>query len=225
MAKTLSEHRLRHIALVLVCMGCIVIPEGCRFPLSVKPAIQQSALSPVELKNYRNAVDVYTASDYKKAARQFESIREQTADPVMFRMALFGLACSRLMSADSIEEYQNALNLWDTWVKCAPLQRKSEDPLLFAPFIKEKMIFSPIARGAERTDSANAPAARLLSGSPGDMQRVKAQLEDAARSIDLRDKKIKELEKEISRLNDQINAFEKIDQKIQKKKSAIPSAD
>jgi hypothetical protein len=50
-------------------------------------------------------------------------------------------------------------------------------------------------------------------------------LDTAGQNLESRDKKIKTLEKEIERLNEQIKAFESIDQKIQKKKNAIPSAE
>lgn len=209
----------------LACLSLVMIASGCRFPF--KPSATRSDLSPLELKAYQDAVDVYNARDYKKSAHQFETIRETTANPKMSRMALYGLACSRLMSADSPDEYQQALSLWDTWLKCAPRQSSSENPILFAPVIREKMIFSQIPLGAEgAVDSQDQTApAWLLARANQQLQRIKKQLEEAGKSIDVRDKKIKALEKEISRLNEQISAFEKIDQKIQTKKNAIPSAD
>jgi hypothetical protein len=224
-ARSLLVTHSQRFIMGLVCLGLMMILGSCHFPF--KPSATRSGVSPVEFKKYLDAVYVYDARNYEKSANQFEAIREQTANPEMSRMALYGLACSRLMSADSPQEYQQALSLWDTWVKCAPRQGSSENPVLFAPVIKEKMIFSQIpldAEGAIDTHDQTAPA-WLLVRADQQLQRMKKQLEEASKCIDSRDKKIKALEKEISRLNEQINAFEKIDQKIQTKKNAIPSAD
>jgi hypothetical protein len=224
-ARSLLGKRSQRFFVGLVCLGLILITAGCRFPF--KPSATRSDVSPLELKKYRDAVDVYNSRDYEKSAHQFEAIREATANPEMSRMALYGLACSRLMSANSPQDYQQALGLWDTWVKCAPHQSRPENPVLFAPVIREKMIFSQIPLGAEGavdTREQTEPA-WLLARANQQLQRMKQQLEEACKNIDLRDKKIKALEKEISRLNEQISAFEKIDQKIQTKKNAIPSAE
>ncbi|RJQ66501.1 MAG: hypothetical protein C4519_25370 [Desulfobacteraceae bacterium] len=219
-----SKRYLQRLTIGLVCLGLIMVTGGCLFPFRERPAGPQAGSSPVELKNYIAAVDLYHTRDYEKSARQFESIREQTANPEMSRMALYGLTCSRLMSANTLEEYKEALNLWDSWMQYAVGHPNYENPALFAPVLKEKMIFSYVPVSSEGESDPRMPD-RLLAGANQELKRVKKQLDEAGKTIDLKDKKIKALEKEISRLNEQISAFEKIDEKIQKKKNAIPSAD
>ena len=59
---------------------------------------------------------------------------------------------------------------------------------------------------------------------PAGARYLKKKLAQSEKSSSQSEKKISELEKEIAKLKEQIHALETIDQKIQEKKSAIPSA-
>jgi peptidoglycan hydrolase CwlO-like protein len=65
----------------------------------------------------------------------------------------------------------------------------------------------------------------MLINAANELGRVKGKLAATERTALKRKKRIGELEKKIAELQRQIKALETIDQKIQKKKSAIPSAD
>jgi uncharacterized coiled-coil DUF342 family protein len=65
----------------------------------------------------------------------------------------------------------------------------------------------------------------LLIKSKQELDRLKVELEMAQKNLEKRQKKIQAQEKEIGELKGQIKALETIDQKIQKKKNAIPSTD
>jgi septal ring factor EnvC (AmiA/AmiB activator) len=113
-------------------------------------------------------------------------------------------------------------------VQCASREEERESPLLLAPLIQNKMLFSHIPLStADRTEAKEEPNIPrwFMVEANKELQRVKQQLADDQQRIAYRDKRIKELEKEIVRLKRKIKAFETIDQKIQKKKNAIPSAD
>ena len=58
-----------------------------------------------------------------------------------------------------------------------------------------------------------------------EIEYLKKQLVESEKAIKQRDQKIAKLEKQIAKLTKQMKALESIDQKIQKKKSSIPSAD
>jgi len=202
---------------------------GCRFPGQSRPVLEVGP-PPLELKKYDDALAVYLSGKYEPAAEKFAAIREQTTDPGMARMALFGLACSRLMTAEDPQSYHDALALWNAWVQCAKASNRQdrESPRLLAPVIQDKMLFSHIPLSA--TDSSDSDEGQtvprwLIVHANAELQRMKKQLADDQERLAYRDKKIETLEKEIARLNQQIKAFETIDQKIQKKKNAIPSAD
>ncbi|MFZ1985974.1 MAG: hypothetical protein WAU91_16265 [Desulfatitalea sp.] len=173
-------------------------------------------------------MNVYKAQAYDQAVNRFTAIREHTANPTMARMALFGIACSRLMLAETPKAYKDAVALWDTWVQCAPTQQEEENPTLLAPLVANKMIFSHIsfdAEGVAATEKAPSVPQWFVVRANQEIQRLKNQLDAAGQNVEARDKKIKTLEKEVERLNEQIKAFESIDQKIQKKKNAIPTAE
>ena len=211
------------------CLMAVTGLVGCRFPGLSRPVLEVGP-SPVEQKKYEDAVAVYQTAKYESAAEKFGAIREQTTDPIMARMALFGLACSRLMMAEDPQSYHDALALWNAWVQCASASNKQdrENPLLLAPLIQDKMLFSHISLSAgekaDIEDGQNIPRWFMVEANK-ELQRMKRQLADDQQRIAYRDKRIEILEKENMRLKKQIKAFETIDQKIQKKKNAIPSAD
>jgi hypothetical protein len=214
-----SGRFLQQLMILFLGSMLVMVTGGCRLPLLAKSApLSDVPLS--ELISYKDAVDIYEAGEYGKSALQFESIRKTTSSAVLSRMALFGLACSRMMSAETPETFQEALSLWEGWVQSAPPHRQDvENPALLTPLIRKKTIFS-----YGITQDRKLPT-WLLEMADQEMQNLRRQLEEAGRGIDARDKKIKTLEKEILRLNEQISAFETIDQKVQKRKHAIPSAE
>lgn len=227
--RRLTAYAVKPLFLVTLAVLLLVMlsTTGCRFPGQSRPVLEVGP-SPVELGKYNEAVAVYHAADYTSSAEMFTAIREQTTDPVMARMALFGLACSKLMTAEDPQSYHDALALWNAWVQCASREEERESPLLLAPVIQDKMLFSHIplggANSTETKEEQNIPRWFMVQANK-ELHRVKRQLADDQQRIAYRDKRIKELEKEIVRLKSKIKAFETIDQKIQKKKNAIPSAD
>jgi hypothetical protein len=221
MTAPLSRKLRQYLIIVLVGSMLAMVPAGCRFPFGESKSEQMPVIPLSELMSYSDAVNYYNAGEYEKAVREFESIRNITVSALMSRMALYGLACARLISAETPAAYLEAMSLWEGWVQSAPPYRQdTENPALLAPVIKDKTIFSYLNDARNR----KMPV-WLLEMANQEAHQLRKQLEEAGKGIDARDKKIKALEKEISRLNEQINAFETIDQKAQKRKHAIPSAD
>ncbi len=211
----------------LVCFG-VFVSTGCRNSWPFKPAEVVSRPSPEAKKQYNQAVEAYLDKQYVVAAERFETIRGQTTDKRFALMALYGAACSRLMAANSPQEYNDALVLWDKWVKQVPDTCDYEDSSLFDPLIKNKMIFSNIPMTPEKSGDLDIDATVprwLLIKSKEELTRLKDELEAARLNLEKRQKKIQALEREIGELKGQIKALETIDQKIQKKKNAIPSTD
>ncbi len=211
----------------LVCFG-VIISTGCRNSWPFKPAEVVSHPSPEAKKQYNQAVDYYLGKQYVLAAERFETIRGQTADKRFALMALYGAACSRLMAANSPQAYHDALVLWDKWMKQVPDTCDYEDSSLFDPLVKNKMIFSNIPMTPEKSGDLDIDATVprwLLIKSKEELDRLKAELDAVQQNLEKRQKKVQALEREIGELKGQIKALETIDQKIQKKKNAIPSTD
>lgn len=226
--KELAGQIRQWAAWVLIGLSVMIV-AGCNWRAWPGPATVESGQPPAEVKKYGEAVNAYKAKAYDQAAQKFTVVREQTGNPVMARMGLYGLACTRLMQANTPQEYQAAIALWDTWVQSAPKNNPEyEDPALLAPLMAEKMLFSHIPLNKDGLESnvvePFVPQWFLVRANR-ELQRLKVQVSAAEQNLETRDKKISALEKEIERLNEQIKAFESIDQKIQKKKNAIPSAD
>lgn len=215
---------------VVFCLVCLELAfsTGCGNFWPFNQAQIASYPSAEAKKQYDQAIDAYMARDYTLAAERFETIRQQTSDKRLALMALYGTACSRLMAANTPQQYNDALILWDRWVKHVPDTNQYEDSTLLDPLIKNKMIFSHIPMTPEKTGDVDIDATVprwLLIKSKQELERVRAELETAQRNLDKRQKEIQALEKEIGELKGQIKALETIDQKIQKKKNAIPSTD
>lgn len=223
--RTTATLWLKRLTLLLGCIGLIMAAGGCRWTWPFQEQVLDSGLSPSEMKRYHEAVNAYQASEYEVAGKRFSALREETANPVASRMALYGLACARLMMAQTPEDYRQALELWDTWLQCAPSKYDRENPILFDPIMEKKMIFSLIPLKVDKDEGDQNASQWPMLRANNELQKLQFQLENAQQSIESRDIKLKALEKEIDRLNEQIKALETIDQKIQKKKNSIPSAD
>ena len=213
---------------LLICLVFVLTVVGCHWPFRFGQAKVISHPSPEVLKAYHQAVEVYHNGEYAEAAKQFEQIREQTSNGSMARMALFGLACARLMIAETPKEYRDASALWKIWVQSAPRNVEYENPLLFAPLIDEKMMFSNISFANEpagEDDKSKVVPQWMLTKANQKLQSLKEQVQAGDLAFQQSQKKINALEKEIAKLKRQIKALETIDQKIQKKKNAIPTGE
>ena len=202
---------------------------GCQWPGQPHLVVAPGALSPADLKAHDEAVNSYLARDYAGAAQRFDAIRAQTGNPTIARMALYGLACSRLMAAETPGAHANALALWQAWLNSAPDASGYEDARLFAPIIRDKMIFShiPLDIDVEPGTGELVPTVPkwFVVEANQALRQMTNRLDAAGQQMQDKDQKIQALEKEIERLNQQIEAFEKIDQRIQERKSAIPSTE
>lgn len=219
---------VKQYGLTLVVCLAILAGTGCRFPWPPEKENAVSQPSPSVLKLYRQAVAAYEAEEYAMAEKRFTDLRRRTMDKQLSRMALYGLACTALMRAETPQDYQRALALWETWTQLTRPDYQRESPMLMNPLIRDKMLFSNIpltAAGNDEIDSAPKVSQWMLMNAANELGRVKKKLAAAEQTAQKRKNRIATLEKQIAELKRQIKALETIDQKIQKKKSAIPSAE
>jgi hypothetical protein len=210
---------------------------GCRGNWPFRFSNAEPQFSMEEARQYRQAIASYQKTAYYEAAHSFEHLWMQTRDKRLARMALYGLACSRLMTAETPEAYADAVRLWQEWVDRAPENVDYENPVLADALIKEKMLFSNLpltgsADTADKVDTAVKEAAPepmvskwLLIQTKLELDRLRGELEAAQQRLDKKQKLIQSRENTIVELKNKIKALETIEQKIQKKKDAIPSAD
>jgi len=218
---------LRRSFIGFVCISILLV-GGCRFTWPFSFSKAESHPSVEEIRQYRQAIAAYQKTAYLEAAQSFELVRTQTQDKRFARMALYGLACSKLMAAKTPEAYADALRLWQKWVDNAPKKVDYENPALADALIKEKMLFSniPLKKMTEEKVESEPMVSRwLLIQSRAELDRLRGELKAARETLEKRQKLIHTREKKIGELRRQIKALETIDQKIQKKKDAIPSAE
>jgi hypothetical protein len=218
---------LKRICFGTICLSLLFV-NGCRDGWPFRQTRVDSAPSPAVMHQYRQAIAAFQKKDYLTAMTSFETIRTQTRDKRFALMALYGLANAKFMAAKTPDEYNNALLLWQNWVENAPTQFDYEDPTMVNALIREKMLFSNIPLSTEQPiETTQEPMVSrwLLIESKLELDRVRNELSIARKSLEKRQKKIRQREMEIGELKRQIKALETIDQKIQKKKNAIPSAD
>ena len=205
---------------------------GCQ-SMGIHP-FQEKLVEPQKAieKQFGLALDAYASADYKKAAKIFSSIREQSEDAVIARKALYGLACAELMMADNQDSFHEAITIWNNWVMLAmaiPEFHTVETPLLFAPIVNEKIVFSNRSIPTEQTDAVSQHLTFVTgryTNLKNELARVQGELAAAKEQSAERQQTIEILQQDILKLKDQIKAIELIDQKIQeKKKAAIPSTE
>jgi hypothetical protein len=220
------QYVFKNYILSWVLLGLLV--GGCHLPWQPQGVEGASNPSPEARMRYDKAIEAYCAGNYESAAEQFRRLREDTFNSSLARMALFGQACARLMAARTPKAYGDALKLWDSWAAGAPTDLAYENPVLFAPLINEKMLFSNL----ESTDNEPAPANNdqaatqwVLVKTKQELDKVKKELGLSEKAAQQKQQKIEILEKEIAKLKQQISALETIDHKIQQKKNAIPATD
>lgn len=205
----------------------LILIGGCRFPWSPQSVELAAQASPKIRAQYEKAISDYHNGDYTSAAKQLKVLREQSSGGNLARIALYAQACAELMAAETPQDYQVAMNLWKTWLSCAPKDFDIENPVIMGPLVNEKMLFSNLhpTNDDAVTISEEQKTQWVLIKTRQELDNLKKKLLSSENTLKQRDKKINSLEKEIAKLKEQIQAMETIDQKIQEKKSAIPSAD
>ena len=131
----------------------VLLCAGCQGIVNLWPPEATLRSDKVLEEQYRIALDAYYASDYDHAAIIFAAIGEQTTDRLLARKALFGLACARLMMADTQETMAEAMADWNTWVQAAPQQWEKENPLLFVPIVNEKLLLFAVSTTEPQQES------------------------------------------------------------------------
>lgn len=218
---------IRRILWGCVCI-ILLLAGGCRFTWPLAMNKVESSPSPAEMKQYRKAIAAYHQKSYLESAESFDSLRTATNNERFALMALYGLACSKLMAAKTPNEYNDAMMLWMQWVENAPEKFDYENPMLVGALLQEKMLFSniPLKSDKVQEESPEPMVSRwLLIRSRQELDRLKRELDATREALEKRKKKNQAQKKEIVKLKRQIKALETIDQKIQKKKNAIPSTD
>jgi len=199
--------------------GCGSIP-GAHGPVDKPPVISAPEISPgdAEKKTWEDGVQAFDREDYQGAQAYFEALTESAENPALSHKALYALACTRLILAQTPDELSEALTLWECWSRKASAPGCEEDPRMITPFLER--ITQPIlmddqseeaARTRKKMESKNILLYRSL-------QEYKSLLRDREKEVERMSNRLEAKEKEIRRLRHQIDSLEAIHLKIQEKK-------
>ncbi len=215
---------------LLYCIGLftiLVLGAGC----SSLPPVQKSEVTVIKetssedklhLSNWKEGMAAFQNGDYRKAAALFEVMSENTENEKIRHRALYALAVTRLILAQSPEEFSQAMGVWECWSEESVTDLEGQDPRMITPFLERlvppgtsESVPLPSAkkpsRNAEHSNIYNSylTCKELLRARDKEIERIKSRL-------DIKEKEVKKLKK-------QINSLEEIHLKFQEKKQEISS--
>ena len=206
-----------------IILGLLWI-SGCGFPLT-KATVPGESIHEKDRKILEQANQHLLAGDTENAQQIFFDLHKSTTNPLILRRSLYGLACTGLLLAQTVEEFERALALLDKWNQMVPQSLGSEDPRMLQPLVESRLAELKASRS-----KIKALKSRVLKLNHQNFQdrdqkfnTLKQQLKEKTRKIDQQKKRIDNLEAQIQTLKEQIKALETIDQKIQEKKKEISS--
>ena len=104
-----SFRKLAVLSFVFVCLA--VFFSGCgasRENLVIRPDHAGKA-------QLESAMSAYERGEFQIAAEQFQLLYNTADEPAVKKAAIHGLACSRLVLSENLEEFAKARQLWRQW--------------------------------------------------------------------------------------------------------------
>jgi hypothetical protein len=211
------SNRLYRSCLMLILLAGLGLP-ACNTVQKPPPPQGNQVSRESELKALEEGMQAFDDGDYEKARVVFEVLTESTESEGLRRKAFFALASTRLVQAQTPEEFNEAMSIWLCWNRQLPDDLKEEDPRMFTPFLLR--LTPPGAQEAHLTQS-QTPVKKIIvynnSGSCKDILQAKEKEMDRIKS------KLESREKEIRRLKHQIDSLEAIHLKYQERKQGASS--
>ncbi len=191
--------------------ACTALPKP-------QPSEKSSFSHELERRTWEEGMQAFDEGDYEKARAVFEALTESAETDSLRRRAFFALASTRLVLAQTPEEFSEAMSIWACWGRQMPGNPEDEDPRMLTPFLER--LTPP---GAPETHlSQNQPPVRKIvvyipSGGCKDLLQAKEKELDRTKA------KLDAREKEIRRLKHQIDSLEAIHLKYQERKQGVSS--
>jgi hypothetical protein len=221
-----QERVYRRSAILIMVL---LLSGGCVKTTQVFDDLKAKLRLEADSKTLESGLAAIKKAQYAEAEVLLQKLSDTSGSQLIRRQALYGLAVTRLMMANSNEQFQEALLTWRKWRQSDFREATGEDPALLEPFLMCK--FPP--GSIEEVSAANSDTCRGAVAWPLYEQALK-KAESDQKSLEMLKKKhealkaekeslIKTRDSEIQILEDKIKALEAIDQKIQQKKTEISS--
>jgi hypothetical protein len=169
-------------ALSMGC-GCFKTKKPHQFPLKAR-----------QLALIKNGNEFFFQKKYDKASEIYKSLLKDSQNIEIKRLAAYGLACTSLTVAETVDEQEAAIRLWDQWMDQAGCEFSEEDPRLLGPYIQKTT--PPCQKDAEilLLRERNSSMKKEITDQKNQIATLKNQIS----SLEAIDQKIKEKKKEIS---------------------------
>ncbi len=168
----------------------------CFLSVNLLGCIPGKTMIPQEMKAART---LFLQKDYEDAAEIFSRIHSRAKKNSSRQKALLGLICSRMLAARNDKQFQDALQLWQTWCRKRTDNPDSENLCIFLTPVLEKWSY---------------PGREEYSDSSETFLKQKKELKKLHGQIKVKNQKIKEL-------NKKLKALEAIYQEIDQKKKGM----
>jgi len=202
----------------LVIIWCGLNLSACAHIPGVQPARELSQNHESVWHDWEEGLAAFQRGDYQGAQRYFEVVSKRALNEDLRRKGLYGLVCTRLLVAQTADDYNAALNLWELWIRLAPPELVDEDPRMIA-------LLLPRLYPTELTNISPVPRVVLPSSSrSSDTPVVKVvKNKECEKQLRESDREVQRLKRQIRTLRLQTEALEAIHRKIQEKKKEVSS--
>jgi hypothetical protein len=199
---------------VLLSLGI----QGCT-TLSGLPTVENGlpSYSDPDLKAWEEAMRAFEEGEYQQAMALFEVLSESAEDDFLARRALYAFAVTRLILAQTPEEFTEAMGIWECWSNQSLVESEGEDPRLLSPLLESltppdipKVTMVPAAPKPRQPVKNATYSTSLLA--------CKNQLQSREKEIERLKARFEAKEREVRRLKHQIESLEKIHLKFQERK-------
>ncbi len=200
--------------LLLACpvLVFIFLFAACAWAAGEKVPDPASFRREVEQQAWDEAMKAFDAGDYARARITFDVLSDSSESLEMRRKALFALAASKLMLAQTPEEYADAVSIWERW-SSQITSLEGEDPRMVTPFLRR---FDPAAQSAAKNNKA--PENRKVQKNSAALDSFKGLLQNKEKEVEVLRSKLDMREREIRRLRHQLESLDEIHRKYQEKK-------
>lgn len=204
--KTHSQRKF--LVLMPVIFLLITASPSVSTAVETNQATARSIRRSVEMEALQKAAKAFDSGDYLKARTGFEMLSNLAKNSDIRRQALYGLASTRLVLADSKEAFDCAMAAWEQWAAVAGSSKGMEDPKMITPFLL-------------RLQSA------MRNGAGGPLGG-KAKFDDQPNSLITREKVVQALrlklelaERQVRRLRHDLKSLDEIHRKYEEKKQEM----
>ncbi|MDA8306034.1 MAG: hypothetical protein M0Z81_04310 [Deltaproteobacteria bacterium] len=187
--------KCKFLVLVPVILLLIAASPSLSAATETNQTTAQSIRRSVELEFLHKAQKAFDSGDLEKAQNEFAMLSELAKNSDIRQEALYGLAATKLVLADSEDSYNSAVATWEKWAEEAKSSKGMEDPRMITPFLLR--LQAAIKKGAggplgQKAKNDNSPRIVIMKEKVVEALRAK---------LDLAEREIQKLRHDIKSLN------------------------